>query len=266
MKRANIENVPDEDAADAIVLDHIVRYARDKGSIEILEAGCGRRWPFDLGGIDYRLTGVDINEDALRIRQEEKRDLHEVVLGDLRTVDFGNRRFDIIYSSFVLEHVPNAEQVMANFLDWLKPGGLLILKFPNRDSVYGFVTRFTPFWFHVFYKRYICGYPNAGKPGFGPFPTVHDEIIAREQFERFVRAHDLSIETTCGFGILPKFQRLGVRFLANLSLGRLTADYHNLLYVLGTQPAVLSSHEEEAGEFVIRSPTPRAELAQPSSG
>ena len=203
--------MPDERAADDIVLDHIARYARGKETIEILEAGCGRRWPFDLRGINYHLTGIDINQDALRIRQDEKRDLHEAVLGDLRTADFGNRQFDIIYSSFVLEHVPDAERVLTNFLTWLKPGGLMILKFPDRDSVYGFVTRFTPFWFHIFYKRYVCGYPNAGKPGFGPFPTVHEKIVARRYFERFVQDRDLSIEVACGFGTLPTFQRLGTR-------------------------------------------------------
>lgn len=260
MKRTNIESVSDEHTADGIVLDHMARYAHGKETIEILEAGCGRRWPFDLRHIDYHLTGVDINEYALRLRQEKKRDLHEVVLGDLRTVDFGNRRFDIIYSAFVLEHVPNAELVLENFLTWLKPGGLMILKFPDRDSVYGFVTRFTPLWFHILYKRYICGYPNAGKPGFGPFPTVHEKIVARQNFERFIRARNLSIEVARGFGTLPTFQRLGTRVMAKLSLGRLTAEYYNLLYILRTEPIAVDADEADAGEIIMRSPLPDAEL------
>jgi hypothetical protein len=62
------------------------------------------------------------------------------------------------------------------------------------------------------------------------------------------------------------FQRLGTRIVAKLSLGRLTADYHNLLYILETEPAVVSGDEADAGEVIIRSPSPEAELALQSSG
>lgn len=226
------KTLPDEPAADQIVADHIRRYAHGMGQIDILEAGCGRRWPYKLDDVRYVLTGVDVNEDALRIRQREKKDLDHVILGDLRTVQLDRHHFDIIYSAFVLEHIPQAELVLTNFLAWLKPGGLLILKFPDRDSVYGFVTRMTPYWFHVLYKRYLVGNPNAGKPGFGPFPTVHEEIIARRAFHAFIRRSQLTIEQEYGFGTLPTFQRLGTRVFAGLSLGRLVADYYNLLYVL----------------------------------
>ena len=71
------------------------------------------------------------------------------MLGDLRTVCFARNSFDIIYSAYVLEHVPQTERVLLNFLDWIKPGGLIILKFPDRNSVYGFITRLTPHWVHI---------------------------------------------------------------------------------------------------------------------
>lgn len=228
--------LPDEPAADQIVADRIRRYAHGKGQIEILEAGCGRRWPYRLHDVRYVLTGVDVNEDALRIRQEEKKDLDHVILGDLRTVRLEEHHFDIVYSAFVLEHIAEAELVFANFLRWLKPGGLMILKFPDRDSVYGFVTRITPYWLHVLYKRYLVGNPNAGKPGFGPFPTVHEEIISRRAFLATIRRHQLTIKEEYGFGTLPTWQRLGTRVLAGLSLGRLVADYCNLLYILEAAP------------------------------
>lgn len=224
--------LPDEPAVDAIVGEQIARFARDRGRLEILEAGCGRRWPYRLKGVDFHLTGVDLDSAALKIRQEEQGDLHEAILDDLRTVTFDDKRFDIIYSAYVLEHVAGLEGVLQNFVKWIKPGGLLILKFPDRDSVYGFVTRSTPHWVHIAYKRYLCGKPNAGKPGYGPYPTVHEPLIGRPEFEAFAQQHGLSFDMVCGYGTLPIFQRLGTRLFAALSIGRLTADYTNLAYII----------------------------------
>ena len=46
-----------------------------KDSANILEAGCGRKWPLDLAGVDYKLTGVDIDEHGLALRKEQQHDL-----------------------------------------------------------------------------------------------------------------------------------------------------------------------------------------------
>lgn len=250
---------PEEPAVDRTILHYMRSYAQGRDEIAILEAGCGRRWPYDLSGLRYVLTGVDVNPDALRIRQQEKKDLHHIVLGDLRTVHFEPQSFDIIYSAFVLEHVPQAGLVLANFLKWLKPGGLLILKFPDRDSVYGFVTRVTPFWVHILYKRYLVGNPNAGKPGYGPFPTVHEEIIGRRAFHAFVRQNGLIMREEYGFGTLPGLQGLVTKALSGLSFGNLAANYYNLLYILetplaSTPPVAEARHasvEDAAGVFSI---------------
>lgn len=232
MRLSPIPILPDEPEVDEIVRAQIRGYARDKGRIHILEAGCGRRWPYRFDDIDFVLTGVDLDADALRIRQEEEKDLDAAILGDLRAVSFDPHSFDIIYSAYVLEHVPETERVLLNFLNWIKPGGLIVLKFPDRDSVYGFVTRITPHWIHIAYKRFLAGKPNAGRPGFGPYPTVHEPIIGRARFEAFVEEHRLATETAYGYGTLPRFQRLGTRMLAALSCGLLTAEYVNLVYVL----------------------------------
>jgi SAM-dependent methyltransferase len=254
MRLPPIPVLPDEPAVDEIVRARIRSYARAKEPIHILEAGCGRRWPYRFDDVDFVLTGVDLDADALRIRQEERRDLHAAVLGDLRTVSFDQHSFDIIYSAYVLEHVPQTERVLLNFLGWIKPGGLIILKFPDRDSVYGFITRITPHRAHIVYKRYLAGKPNAGKSGFGPYPTVHEPIIGRERFESFARAQGMRVEAAYGYGTLPSFQRLGTRLVAALSGGRLTAKYYNLMYILESRarpatpsPCSARPHSVQAG-------------------
>ena len=165
---------------------YIKAIARTRGELCILDAGCGNSWQMDLGGVRYALTGVDLNQDALNIRKHEG-DLQEAVLGDLRTVYLEENRFDVIYNSFVLEHIENAELVLNNFHRWLRPGGILILRIPDPESVYGFLSKATPFWLHVFYKRYIGGHKMAGKPGYDPFPTVYNPIVSPRGFTVGVR-------------------------------------------------------------------------------
>ncbi len=84
---------------------------------------------------------------------------------------------------------------------------------------------------HVFYKRNIMGVPKAGKPGHGPYPTCHDEIIARRALYDFASRHNLSIRAEYGFGNLPAMQRLFTRFVNALSLGKLAHEHTNLMFI-----------------------------------
>ena len=44
---------------------YIVQQSTVKRALNILEAGCGRRWQLDLSDIRYTLTGVDLDNNAL---------------------------------------------------------------------------------------------------------------------------------------------------------------------------------------------------------
>jgi SAM-dependent methyltransferase len=207
----------------------MARYMRGK-SLNILEAGCGRKWFFNKG--DHTITGVDMDPDAREHRKNVKKDLDRAVLGDLRTVPLPPGSYDVIYSSFVLEHLDGAEGVLDRFVKALRPGGLLMLAFPDRDSVYGFFTRITPFWFHVFYKKYFEGYQNAGKPGFSPFPTHHDEVIARGNFLDNCANNGLSVREEYGFHTVPRMVLRFIRIVGWLSFGKLASRHVNLMCLL----------------------------------
>ncbi len=222
-----------------MLVRHIQAKGALRGTLSILEAGCGNSWQLELRGVRFVLTGVDLNEDALHLRKCHKRDLQEAILGDLRTVSLEANKYDVIYNSFVLEHVQDAERVLDNFHRWLSPGGILILRIPDRQSVYGLLSRVTPFWFHVFYKRYIGGIKTAGKPGFDPFPTFYDEVVSREGIRRWCASKGLAIREEVGWNYavgrpgLVSFVIGGVfKALSLLSLGRLAADHVNLTYVI----------------------------------
>ena len=168
-----------------IIEAYIKREAGDKSILHFLEAGCGRKWPLKLCGVEYLLDGVDIDKNALEIRKNKVKDLDKAILGDLRCVNLKENEYDVIYCSYVLEHIQNAKEVLINFHRWLKPGGLLILKIPDRNSVFGYITRITPLWIHIAYKKYIRGNRHAGKTGFDPYPTFHDSVISREGIHKY---------------------------------------------------------------------------------
>ena len=212
-----------------IVRGHISACLKNGGH-DFLEAGCGRRWPYKFDDANFKLTGVDMDEVALKSRKD--RDLDVAILGDLRTVDLPPESYDLIYNSFVLEHVDGAEQVLRNFVKWLRPGGILILQFPNRDSVFGFFTRLLPLSFAVAYKRIIKGNKTAGLPGHAPYRTYYDKILSRPIFLQFADRNGLKVVEEGYFGHEPYFVQLCMKAVAVLSIGRLSATQQSLLYVL----------------------------------
>jgi SAM-dependent methyltransferase len=231
-----LEILPTYEDMTSLLTSCIRELAGRRGALEILEAGCGRRWPLRMDGVSYRLTGVDLDPHSLEHRRSAEKDLHEAILGDLREVDFPEARFDVIYSSFVLEHIRGAEQVLDRFARWLKPGGLVLLIVPDRGSVWGFVARLTPFWFHVLFKRYVQGAKDAGKPGHAPYPTAHDAVVSRRGIHRYCRDRSFSIKHEHGRRFAPRRFAPVVRFVVAavhaLSFGALDSDHSDLVFVL----------------------------------
>lgn len=228
------------------------KYVRDYAAshpqpLNILEAGCGRRWGLDMTGIDFRLVGVDINAESLRLRREVVGDLDLGIVGDLRTVSFPMRTFDIAYCSFLLEHIEGAEAVLDRLLKALKPGGLLLLRMPDRDSIYGFAARHTPHRSHVWYKRHLRGAPHAGEPGYGPFPVVYDPIVSLRGMSEFLSKRGLTVLhlSTDNSYVKKDFKAAAplvsavFRGIAMLSRDRLTADHNNLAYVIRGKGSLL---------------------------
>src|SRR6056297_204926 len=77
-----------------LIENRIRERAQTASRLEILEAGCGRAWPFDLSGIDYHITGIDLDGDALEVRRNTRKDLDVAVVGDLQNASFPPRSFD----------------------------------------------------------------------------------------------------------------------------------------------------------------------------
>jgi SAM-dependent methyltransferase len=224
-------NVVTHDADIASIGHDIDSFNRE---LEILDAGCGRKWPLKLT-IPYRLTGIDTDTKAIALRQQTRGDLSTVIVSDLGNATIADSSFDVIYCSYVLEHISDADRVLVNFVRWLKPGGLMIIRVPDRDSVYGWITRHSPFWLHVLHKRWIVGNVNAGKPGFDPYPVYYNKTISRAGMISFCQEHDLILCDVRGVGTYLRKSPL-VRLVAMtgfaLSLGRLAWRHNNLTFTI----------------------------------
>lgn len=211
--------------------------------LQVLEAGCGREWYFRMQGIDYELTGVDMDGEALNARRLVKKDLRHTVVGDLRSVELPAQSFDVIYNAFVLEHVEGAHKVLDNFVRWLRPGGMMIIRVPDKDGVQGFLARHTPHFFHVFYYRWAWKMKNAGKPGFAPYPTIYDEVISRRGLLEFCKANGLDVVEEFGVGtyrrghgLISRITPLVARVVSILSLGRIHDRYVDRTLVARKHP------------------------------
>lgn len=134
--------------------------------IHVLEAGGGSTSHLRLTR-RATVTVVDISQEQL-----DKNSVADVkILADLHAVRLEPETYDLVVCWDVLEHLHTPTRVIRILTDALKVGGLLVLAAPNPHSAIGLITKFTPHWFHVFVLRDLMKSPNAGKPGFGPFPT-----------------------------------------------------------------------------------------------
>ena len=166
--------------------------------VRVLEAGCGSNAAFEMQDNAY-VVGLDISEQQLKLNDG----LDEKHLGDLQYYTFSSESFDLIVCWNVLEHLLEPERALKNMYRWLAPGGIMILALPNVLSATGFATKFTPFWFHVWFYRNILKYENAGRYGNGPFRTFLSWSISMPRLLRFAEEHDLSVRfsklySTCG--------------------------------------------------------------------
>ena len=90
---------PTKTYARELLSPRIAEQAPTDRPLEILEAGCGREWNIDIDGVDVRMTGIDLDEEALAYRRDVVGDLDEAIHGDLRAVGLRRDFYDVVYSA-----------------------------------------------------------------------------------------------------------------------------------------------------------------------
>jgi len=156
-----------------------------KSHIKLLEAGCGSASHVRFKA-DVYAVGIDISPQQL----EQNSAVREKILGDLQDYPLPKEEFDVVVCWMVLEHLPRPKEAMLNMFGSVKPSGVVIFGFPNLLSLKGIVTKFTPFWFHQLFYRFM-------KYKFRPFPTYLRVAILPKKVRRFAEDHGFSI-AFCG--------------------------------------------------------------------
>ena len=108
---------------------------KHKGSLNILDAGCG------AGALCRRLcrfgetVGVDSSQESLDACRQETG--FKVVKGSLLDLPFADNSFDLVFSLDTIEHIADDVAALGELRRVLKPGGYLIALVPAFMALWG---------------------------------------------------------------------------------------------------------------------------------
>ena len=120
----------------------------DPRGLRILDLGCG-------GGHNGALlkkagarevVGVELDPGAAKDARKRLDRVVECDLAHLDPVQLGDEPFDAILASDVLEHLADAETILARALTRLRPGGAVVVSLPNVSNVYVFANLLAKRW------------------------------------------------------------------------------------------------------------------------
>jgi len=116
-------------------IKNIVKSISQRQKIKkVLDAGCGEGHLLESiynSAKDYEYYGVDITPVALD-RTKLRCPFADIKQADISETNYPNDFFDVVICSEVLEHVYNFKLALNEFNRILKPGGILIITFPNE--------------------------------------------------------------------------------------------------------------------------------------
>jgi 2-polyprenyl-3-methyl-5-hydroxy-6-metoxy-1,4-benzoquinol methylase len=152
----------------------------DPRGLRVLDLGCGGG---HNGGMLKRagareVVGVERDPEAAAHARAR---LDRVVEADLSGLDpavLGDEPFDAILASDVLEHLADAEDVLARAVTRLRPGGAVVLSLPNVASVY------------VMAQLLLKTWPRRGA---GIFDRTHVRWFGKRDMVRLLQGAGLTV-------------------------------------------------------------------------
>jgi len=163
---------------DAIFLEMVENNVEPGSVVLDLGAGAGRKFPYDLKskvGPNGRIVGADFDS-----RVCDNPLLHQGVVLDGSGLPFDDDTFDVVFTRYVLEHVAEPEEFLAEVYRVLKPGGSFFFLTPNKRHYVCLAARCTPEGFHKFYNR------RRGRQETDTFPTVY-QLNTRSAVRRHLK-------------------------------------------------------------------------------
>lgn len=103
-----------------------------RGQGRYLDVGCGSGGSLGVAAaLGWQPAGIEMDAAAAERARRFTREIH---VGDALTAPFSPGRFDVVTAFHVLEHVPDPVAVVRRMLEWLAPGGLVIIEVPNAGG------------------------------------------------------------------------------------------------------------------------------------
>jgi len=98
----------------------------------MLDIGCGSGLSLlEAQAMGAQVRGVEADPNVRRIADELGLQVH---IGSLLDEPFASERFDLVVLNQVIEHVPDPDQTLERLRTRLRPGGRVVLVFPNVRS------------------------------------------------------------------------------------------------------------------------------------
>jgi len=111
----------------------VARYSKSHESL--LEIGCGNGLSAQLlNNLGYWVVGTDISHFFLADTTGWHNKRLKYIACDALELPFGDESFDVVCSNDLIEHVPDAQQMLSEMVRVVKKGGLVITAGPNLLS------------------------------------------------------------------------------------------------------------------------------------
>jgi SAM-dependent methyltransferase len=126
----------------------ILAYLRSDAVVLDLGAGAGIVPQMNFSGLAQRLCGID--PDAVILTNPH---LDIPKLGSGESIPFQDESFDLVFANNLLEHLRDPNAVFREVCRVLKPGGVFVIKTPNRFHYVAILARLTPLRLHKWFNR-----------------------------------------------------------------------------------------------------------------
>ncbi len=132
-----------------------------QGRGRLLDVGCATgRFLQQMAAVGWRVSGIELDPAAAAKARTVTSD---VTIGDPAEVTLPPASFDLITAFHVVEHLPDPAAALRRMLDWLAPGGLMIVEVPNIGGWGG--TLFGRFWSGLDFPRHLIHFTPATMRG-----------------------------------------------------------------------------------------------------
>jgi SAM-dependent methyltransferase len=103
---------------------------------KLLDIGCGRGLRLlEFRKLGFEVHGLDLQPDVVRYLNEELKIPAQTADVSAMVDLYEPASFDLITTYYLIEHIPNVREAIANMYSLLKPGGWLAAAVPFVDSI-----------------------------------------------------------------------------------------------------------------------------------